>query len=210
MNSISAIIDLAILIALLGIWIPVCVMTYEFYTTGKRNRFKFRFWFSIGMLNLFHILLAILFKFTGNPTFQEARWLAFILIDAMLLEIFIYPLKQRTSELVFRVIYYFSLIMDQMSNHPFFLLINISLLIYLASKSEYPEISKHFKWTFVIYYGVVLVPYISGYTQTWSLLIGLLYSFHVVLGVKKLYICEQVDEYIREEMLQEELSKEAE
>lgn len=203
MNNLSTIIDMIIIMSLMIVWVSVVVMTYEFYTTGKRNRFKFRFWYSIGMLNIFHLLLAVVYRHTGSQMFQDARWLAFLLIDAMLLEIFIYPLKHRQPELIIRTVYYFALIMDQVSNHPYFCLVNITILVYLTFKLEYNDIGKHFRKTFLIYYGVVLVPYMTGYTQTWSLLIGLVYSTHCALGVRKMYKAEKVDELMREQIMAE-------
>jgi len=190
-----------LILALLGIiWVSVSVMSSEFYSTGKENRFRFRYWFSIGMLNIFHIILAFFYKMTGDAGFQEARWLAFVLVDALLLEIFVIPIAKRKCELFVRTAFYFCLILDFMGNTPVFMVVNSIILIYLASNMKYDKPKKHFKISFVLYGLMSTLPYFVGFTTNLSLLSGLVYSAHLGWGVRMLYKEEKADEFLRKRL----------
>lgn len=194
-----------LILALLGIiWVSVSVMSSEFYSTGKENRFRFRYWFAVGMLNIFHILLAFFYKYTGYASFQDARWLAFILIDALLLEIFIMPIARRKCELFVRTTFYFALILDFMGNTPIFIIINSIILIYLASKMKYKKVGNHFRISFVLYGVMSALPYFVGFTTNLSLLAGLVYSAHLGWGVRILYKEEKTDELMKQRLREEE------
>jgi len=193
-----------IILFVIGIvWAAVSVMSSKFYATGKENRFRFRYWFAIGMLNIFHVLLAFLYKATGDGSFQEARWLAFVLIDALLLEVFIIPVIRRKQELFIRIGFYFCLILDFMGSSPFFIIINAIILMYLALHSKFKMIKAHFFTSFVLYGLMSSVPYFVGFTTNWSLFVGMLYSTHMAVGVFRLYSEERSDEIIKEKMREE-------
>lgn len=198
------ILEMLTLLALMLIWSLVAGMAFEFYTTTKENRFRFRYWFTIGMLNVFHILLAIMYKSTGDATFQEARWVAFIIIDVLMLEVFIKPVIRRRLELFVRSAFYFLLILDFMGNSPVYLLSTSIILILLSSKADCEVTKKHFTWSFVLHGVAMTVPFITGFTSALSLLAGLVYSAHLALGVKKLYDLENTAEEIQKRLILEQ------
>jgi hypothetical protein len=124
----------------------------------------------VGMLNIFHIILAFVYKATGDASFQEARWLAFVLVDALLLEIFVMPVARRKCELFVRTAFYFALILDFMGTTPIFMVGNSIILIYLANQMKYEKARKHFRISFVLYGLMSTLPYFVGFTTNLSLL----------------------------------------
>lgn len=202
------VIDILLLISLICIWTDVITRSHEFYSTAKFNRYKFRYWFAVGSLNIFHICLAFIYRITGNVVYQDARWITFLIINVLLFEIFVTSVKNRHLELYARVTYYILLVMEAISDKSYLLpILTITLLILVAQQCEHKVIAEHFRKTFYIYYLVYLVPlFVNEYTTTLSLTVGVIYSFHVMMGVRKLYDIEKVDEIIIDKMVEEELT----
>jgi signal transduction histidine kinase len=180
------------------VWLAISVMSYEFYTTAKINRFRFRYWFAISMLNVFQAIVGAVVIYSSNQDYQTARWVAFVLIDALYLEIFIPPIARRKIELFVRTIFYLFLAVNFMMPNPFFLLVDIVILMVLTRKSEYNVLRKHFSVSMAFYFLAVLLPHLFGYTGDISLLIGLVFSTHLAYGVYKLYKEEQTAELIKQ------------
>lgn len=192
------------------VWMMIAVMSYEFYTTTKENRFRFRYWFAIGMLNMFQAFLGMVVIYSDITDYQIARWVAFVLIDALFLEMFIFPVARRKKELFIRTFFYFNLVLDFMTPHPYFLLLNIIVLFILARMSTYYTTKTHFSISMILYGAAILIPYLTAYTQLPSLITGLIFSLHSFWGVSKLYKEEQTNELIKEEMLDKVRRKEYE
>lgn len=183
------------------IWMTVAVMSYEFYTTAKLNRFRFRYWFAIAILNIFQAILGAYYIYSNNGDIQTARWVAFVIIDILYLEIFIPPIARRTLELFVRTAFYFALVIDFMTPSPYLLLINVVVLGILARHSDYNTARNHFSFSMVLYFFVNLIPYLTGYTEILSLAVGFVFSLHIMYGVYQLYLEEQTNELIKEQIL---------
>lgn len=175
---------------LIIVWTIVPVLSYEVFSKAKNNHLKFRYWFSIGMLTMFQLLLGALYILEINTELQSVRWIAFVFIDWMLLEIFIVAIIQRKIELFTRVIFFTLLLLDTVvvSFIPLFLV--ACILTVLAYKSKCVITSEHFRYTFILYMGAIIAPHIFGFTSIESLLIGLVYSIHLVWGFIKIYNLE--------------------
>lgn len=183
-----------ILILLFSISVIVSVMCYEFYTTTLVNRFKFRYWFAIGFLNAFHILLALYFEVTGDATYQTVRWATFALMDVLYLEIFLRPntFKERRIELLVRVgFYYITLLSPVIMFYPLNILIALTLAT-IAWLSKEP-MHKWFTVSFIIYAFTTIIPEIFGYGTDISFLTGVAFMLHLMFGVYKLYKMEKVE-----------------
>lgn len=205
-DGFSFIIELSLLAILIGIWTWSTLMSYEFYSTGKYNRYRFRYWFGIGALNIFHLVLAFFYKIYKDPGFLEYRWMAFMIIDILLFEIFIPKApKSRSSELFLRITYYVLLIMAYSVNSSGIAICFVSLILLLLSlSSEYPKISKHFRVTFALHLFMNIAPFLFGYVSGMSLFLGTIYSIHMVLGVKIMYNEEKCLSLIIDKMIQTE------
>lgn len=183
-----------ILMLLFSISIIVAVMCYEFYTTGLVNRFKFRYWFSIGFLNAFHISLALYYEVTGDARFQVVRWATFALMDVLYLEIFLRPttFKHRRNELLVRVVFYYvTLLSPVLMFYP----LNITIALLLAYIT-YVTKEHYYKWfttSFILYAFTTIVPEVFGYGTDASFLMGVAFLLHLMLGVYKLYKLEKVE-----------------
>lgn len=194
-----------ILLVLFGTWLTVTVMAKEFYETApqNKNRFRFRYWFVVGILNMFHVFIAFINQYIQSDILQDTRWLAFMIIDIFLLEIFIVNVKTRRLELYLRVIFYMCLIFDMATSvSPIFVVIQGCILLYTAIHSPYKNIPEHFKVTFILYICMGIAPYIpipeiGGFTHLFSLVVGMIYSIHLAFGVKKFYEEEKILEAIK-------------
>lgn len=185
-------------LVLLVLWGSTTMYCYEFYKSGLYNRYKFRYWFSIGMLNIFHLFMLIVYKHTGVTEFLEGRWIAFLIIELLYLEIFIVPVRKRYVELFIRTGYYFLLVMTYSLDNDLIFLGNIAILFWLANKSEYNILRTHFRVSFLLYVLVITVPILFGYSTAASLIAGLIFSSHIIVGIRKLYYLEHGDEMMKQ------------
>lgn len=194
-----------ILLVLFGTWLTVTVMSKEFYETApqNKNRFRFRYWFIIGIMNMFHIFVAFINQYVNSDILSNSRWYAFFIINIFLLEIFIVNVKTRKLELYLRVIFYMCLIFNMsITGIAIFSIVQGLILIYTASHSPYENIPQHFKITFILYIcmsiaPLIPIPVIGGFTQAFSLFVGAIYSLHLACGVKKFYAEEKIVEAIK-------------
>lgn len=191
-------IKIGLLLVLLATWLAIAVRSFEFYTTTIKNRFRFRYWFMLGVLNMAHILLALSMAYSGDQDLQPIRWSIFLMMDILLLEIFVTSIK-RPLELGIRFLYYINLILDFNSVYgptPLWLGINGLILMILARRSPYTKTYRYFTATFMLYIVAMVMPYIGGNSSELSFLAGAIYSIHLAYGVRKLYFEEKVIEHI--------------
>jgi hypothetical protein len=178
--------------------VAVTVHCYEFYTTSKINRYKFRYWFSVGLLSVFHLSLAMYAEYTGDTKFNEIRWLTFTVQDILFLEIFTYHMSKRKVELFVRATYYFICIISSVFYFWGFNMIICSILVTLAlTNKDYP-MNKHFALSFVLYSLTTIVPTVFGYGTFLSFLTGVVFMGHLLVGVNKVYHLEQVEAIIKD------------
>ena len=178
----------------------ISVHCFEFYTTAMENRYKFRYWFAIGIVNIFHILLAIYGDLSGDYSLQSARWASFALMDVLLLEIFVSSVKGRRLELFIRSSYYVSSLASPVILTWIFPVYNCGILIYLALKSEkYPH-NRHFAVSFILYALTTIVPTIWGFGTNLSFFMGVLFLGHLMYGVHSLYRKEKVYEHLQKNL----------
>lgn len=190
---------LFVLLILMVMGLVVSVVSYEFYTTALVNRYKFRYWFAIGCLTMFHLSLAMYQEFTGMTNFVPVRWAAFALQDLLLLEIFVYPMKTRRVELFIRMIYYYSVLMASVMDTGLYSIFNALVLMFLSWNTRSTTMHKWFTISFALYVMTTVVPEIVGYGTTGSFLIGVLFMAHLMIGVVRLYLHERVREELKHE-----------
>lgn len=183
--------NLIILLVLLSLSLGIALMCYEFYTTAKENHIRFRYWFAIGVLNAFHIGLAIYLILSGDARFQEVRWATFALMEILYLEIFLRAdtFRHRRTELFVRTYYYYMVL-----STPVVLFWPLDIIIALTlSYLAYKDGQKWFCVSFVLYAFTTIIPEIFGYGTTESFMMGALFMCHLMLGVHRLYKAENID-----------------
>jgi hypothetical protein len=182
---------ITLLFIILAFSLIISTMCYEFYTTTKINRFKFRHWFAIGMLNAFTVSLALYFEVSGDAHFQNVRWATFAMMEVLFLEIFInqYTFRHRRNELLVRTVYYWAVLLSPVIMYaPLNILISI-IISYLAFTGD-RVIGSWFGWSFVLYGMTTVIPEMFGYGTIASFLIGNIFTIHLFIGVYKLYRME--------------------
>jgi hypothetical protein len=182
---------IALLFFILALSLIISTLCYDFYTTAKVNRFKFRHWFSVGILNSFVVVLAMYFEVTGSTHFQDVRWATFAMMEILFLEIFInqYSFLHRRNELLVRVIYYWAVLISPILMYATLNVFISIVLIWLAFTGNCVN-GKWFGWSFILYGLTTIIPEIFGYGTIQSFLIGVIFTTHLFVGVYKLYKLE--------------------
>lgn len=192
---------------LLLIWMWISRLSFYFFTTTTVNRFRFRYWSSISILNLFHLVLAIVYKFNNDSLLQSLRFQTFFLIDILLLEVFIHKVTDRQKEILTRAIFYFSAIMFSFTDWWFFGVINGFILLALSSHTVDDKLRVRYAKVFLMYIAAMTAPYwhlsflaenYEGFTNLISLTVGFIYSSCLAHTIYTLYRYEKIEEKIKQ------------
>jgi hypothetical protein len=84
-------------------------------------------------------------------------------------------------------------------------LVIVAFLVVLALLSNEKIIKHWFSWSFVLYGLTSVVPVYFGFTQTESILMGVIFTFHFAIGVKRLYEKDKVDDELKKLLLKNKL-----
>jgi len=198
--------EILILISL-SIWIIITTLSYEFYTTAKENRFKFRYWFAIGILNIFQLVILGIFVAENSFDALHFKLLSRMIVNVLMLELFIAPIARRKIELLVRSSFYFMLMLNATGSTPFFLMTNVVVLIVLAFKSEYYTVRRIFPASLFFYSLTILTSYFQGPFGFATLGSNIVFASSLAYGIKKLYEEEQTHELVKQKM-REKISKE--
>ena len=191
---------------LIVVWMFISRLSFYFFTTTTVNRFRFRYWTAIAVFNLFHLILAVIFKLTGDELIQTLRWQTFFLIDVLTIEIFINVISNRRTEIFLRSVFYFSAIVQSVTDFWMFAILMGLILIDLASKVDSLRLRKLYYKMFAWYMAAMAAPFVhfswiapgyEGFTNIISLSIGAIYSLHVACAIYTLYKIEKIDEQIK-------------
>ena len=169
------------------LWLSVMVYSYHIYTQARHNHFEFRYWFVIGFFTVFQLVLAGFYVMGVSVELQSVRWLAFIFIDIMLIEIFIRSIHERHYSILVRMLLYFMIVANQTSNSEIHLVILAVSLMILASISQCAKVRRYFVPAFILYALVNASPDLFGATTIQSMSIGAMYSTAVAIGIYQMY-----------------------
>jgi hypothetical protein len=196
-----------IILYLICVWAFVSVIAYSFYSTTKMNHYKFRYWYAIGILNIFHLVLALYAVNSGDYSWNEIRWMTFSLISLLLFEIFIHQTNKRSLELHIRTTFYLLWIVSSFFWSLAVDLTITAIFIWLCIKSPHYVHRKYFTWAFILYGLVYLLPHIVPTTTLLPMVVGAVYSTLMGYGVYKLYTHdekEDMKEILKREILKNE------
>ncbi len=179
-------------------WAFVFIYTYEYFTRAVYNRLRFRYWLVVSFFNMIHVLLAFFFVFMNVPEIQRLRLLIFLIINLNMFEVFMYTahnIIDRKTEAKLRIVFPLINIVSSITLYVPFILISNAILIYLAYICK----NKHFIISFSLYLSIFIVVHFFGFITIPSLITGFLYSIHVMIGIRKMYKEEHIEEQIKKE-----------
>lgn len=196
----SVFIGVALSVAIIGVWGYIGVLTFALYSTSLTNHNQMRMFYTIAVLNIMQAILGIYFITTGNAEWQDARWVAFSLIEIAYLGFVLGTFRIRWLELAIRTFFYL-LVLVSVVVYSVWLNIAIALILaWLAYYNQENIIIKYFPWIFGLYAVVHVVPGLVGYTTNGSLFIGLVYTCAFAYGARKLYVKEKVSDAIQSQI----------
>lgn len=209
--------DISVIVGIIAIYIFIFILSYNFYIATDINRFSYRYIIVISALTVFHLMLAIFQELTGTYMFQEARWLAFDIINVYYLEIFIRDIPNlragkifipsRISEIAVRLIFILGILGNWILDFYWFDVINGLILIGLASQFRYLKVRKAFMITFFFYIiamniNQIIFPIVpdswNGLTNFISLMAGAVFSASFAASVFIMYRNEKIEVRILE------------
>ena len=172
---------------MIGCWLMVMTISYHIYATAKYNHFMFKYWFAIGFFTVLQLVLGAYYVLGIETSLQSARWLLFIFIDILLIEIFVTTIISRIVELLARVGMYSLIFAAHQSGNDIHLVILAVTLAYLASISHCMRIRIFFTPVFILYAAANAAPTIFGATTLESLGVGAIYSTVAVTAIHQIY-----------------------
>lgn len=177
------------------LWLFIFIYTYEYFTRTEVNRFRFKYWVIISILNIFQIIAIIGYDVTHSRLLLMLIKGAFVLITINLMEIFIHTTKKkikRKIEILFRVFFLTIMLCYIATSNIFFLC--MTLFIVATLSTIYERI--YFLISFSIYMAYIIISNSTGYLELNSVVISLIYTAHLTNGIRKMYCEEQVRERI--------------
>lgn len=206
---ISVFIGVVLSCIIIGVWGYIGVLTFALYSTALDNHHQMRMFYTIAVLNIMQALLGIYYIITGNGDWQQARWVAFALIEIAYLSFVLGAFKVRWLELGVRTFFYIIVLASIVVSNVWLNIAISMILALLAYHSQEKLIKKYFTWIFIVYAFVNIIPVIAGFTTNYSLLTGVVYTSMFAYGAKKLYDKEKVNDEI-ESQIRKELEDEFE
>ena len=187
-------------LAIIGMWGYIGVLTFALYSTTIDNHHQMRMFYTISVLNIMQAVLGIYYIITKDTSWQEARWVAFSLIEIAYLSFVIGTFKRRWIELVIRTLFYVVILISWVVYSLWINILICAILATLAYCNKERIIRKHFTWIFSLYAMTSIVPVVFGFTGVGSLWAGVVYTFAFAYGAKRLYDAEKVKDAIAEQI----------
>jgi hypothetical protein len=200
----STFIGVVLSLVIIGVWGYIGVLTFALYSTALTNHNQMRMFYTIAVLNIMQAMLGIYFIVTGNGEWQQARWVAFSLIEIAYLSFVMGAFRVRWLELAIRTLFYVLVLVSVVISNVWLNILIALILAWLAFCSQENLIIKYFTWIFGLYAFVHVVPEIVGYTTNGSLFMGVIYTCAFAYGAKQLYekekVSDAIDAQIRSEL----------
>lgn len=197
--------NVAMFVIMIIMWMYAGVLSYSFYSTSQKNHYKFKHLYQAAVLNIFICVLGIYYLISGNEMLQPARWLSFTFLELTFLYFVLRSYSDRHFELIVTSIYLITLILSTLWLNLIFNIMVVMILIVLCLASKDEILKKWFSISFVLYGFTSIIPTIYTVTGTESILMGLIFTTHFVIGVKKIYVKEKVDEELKKLLLENKL-----
>jgi hypothetical protein len=142
---------------------------------------------------------------TGDISVTEIRWMCFTFAEMGMFNFVITPYKSRHFELIATSVFTLLLLTSSLWYSMVANLVIAGFLIVLATLSKYDILRRWFTWSFALYGLTSVVPIYFGFTQTESILMGVIFTLHFAIGVKKLYVKDKVDDELKKLLLENKL-----
>lgn len=195
--------DVLLSIAIIILWTTVSVYGFSFYASSRQNHYKFSHLYQAGFLNIFQSLLGIYFIVTGDDRLQSARWITFSFLELVFLYFILRSYNKRHIELIVVSLFMVVLLLSTLWLNLIFNIMIVAILVTLSILSKDRILSRWFSVSFILYGFTSIIPSIYGFTQTESLLAGLIFSLHFMIGVRKIYHQEKIDDELKKKIIEE-------
>lgn len=180
-------------------------LSYSFYSTSKKNHYRFRHVYTISILLSFQCVLAIYYLCTGDSSVSSARFMAFNLAEVSMFYFIIRSYPNRHFELIITSVFTIIILVSAIWMSLFYNILIALILISLSLLSKDDVLIKWFSISFMLYGLTSIVPTIFGFTHFESILMGLIFTIHFTLGVRKLYHKEKTDDELKKLILEDKL-----
>lgn len=172
-------------------------LSYSFYSTSKKNHFRFKHAYTSNVLLILQSILAIYFLISGNDRLNEARWMCFNLAELSMFYFVLRSYANRHFELIITSVFMVILMLSTLYLSLIFNLMIVAILIGLSLASRDNMLKRWFSVSFLLYSFTSIVPVVLGFTQTESILAGLVFTLHFTVGIRKLYMMQKTDEELK-------------
>ena len=190
-------------IVIIGVWGYIGTLTSALYSTTLTNHHQMRMFYTIAVFNIIQAVLGIYYIITGDGEWQQARWVAFSLIDVAYLGFVMGTFKKRWFELTVRTIFWILVLVSTVMFSVWLNVTMCAILAWLAYVNKEPIVKKYFPIIFITYSLTTVVPYLTGFTTNASLFMGVIYTCMFAYGAKKLYNKEKVNDAIDSQLREE-------
>lgn len=184
-------------VVIIALWTIVSVYGYSFYSSTLQNHYKFSMLYQAGFLNIYQCVLGIVYVLGITENFQSVRWTIFSFIELTFLFFILRTYTNRHIELIITSVFLIFLLMSTIMVSLIFNIILVLILVGVSLCSKDDILRKWFSVSFILYGFTSIIPAIFGFTQVESLLIGVAFSLHFMIGVRKLYHKEKTDENLK-------------
>lgn len=174
------------------------MLSFSFYGTSKKNHFKFKHAYTSNVLLILQSVLAIYYLVSGNDRFNDARWIAFSLAELSMFYFVLRSYPNRHFELIITAVFMVVLLMSTLWLNVWYNVLIVLILVILSLLSRDEILSKWFSISFLLYGMTSIIPNLFGFTQFESILMGLLFTIHFTIGIRRLYVKEKTDEHLKD------------
>lgn len=180
-------------------------LCYSFYSSAKLNHYRFRHLYQFSILIIFESVLAIYSLITSDTTVNEIRWMAFSFAELSIFYFILKSYSNRHFELIIGSVYIIILLISSLLLNVWLNILLVLILIMLSLMSKDKILKSHFSCSFALYGCTSVVPSVFGFTQFESILMGLIFTLHFTLGIRKLYVHEKTDDELKRMLLNNEI-----
>ena len=193
------------------LFLYVARLSYSYYSTSKKNHYKYKTLYSAGFLMCFQAVLAFNFIWFGDSILQETRWFIFYIVEVLYMSMLLKNTKlQRRHELSITSLFLVVVLMGTVQWSLAFDMVKVVILIFLGLTSKEPITRKYYTISMCIYGLALLAPSLFGLTGNESLFMGVLFASSFAYASKKIYNKEKIDDALLELIREENYRKEIE
>lgn len=178
------------------LWLFIFIYTFEYFIRTDINRYRFKYWAIISILNMLQITAIIGYDITHSSLLSILIKGIFVLISINLMEIFIHTTKKkirRKTEILFRVFFLTMILCYITTSNIIFLCFALAIVATLST--IYDRI--YFLVSFSIYMTYIVLSRNMGYLELSAVIANLIYTAHLTNGIRKMYFDEQSGDRLR-------------